>query len=285
MIVSYITPPSANAEPFYPMMEKQGVKVYFNSIHPDCDFIISTMPTGYFNLLQMFQKTFPEKPVIIYLWDMYKTIHVPPIKYDWAAHIDVLHRAKEIWCPSNEVVKRVGEEGVDNSKCKVIKTWARFFDYQDEIKDKRYILQPLRDYPNDKNFGWLKRACEELDIPLFETKNKLSEQDFQKVVAECSFICCEYHEASTGGLTLLEGYRLGKPVVITDSPYMGGRDYLQDKAIYFNDSSYEDFKSVIKETWENTPVLDLDECVKFTDQHPSLDQMVDNMIDRLKALI
>ena len=285
MIVSYITPPSANAEPFYPMMEKKGVKVYFNSIHPDCDFIISTMPTGYFHLLQMFQQTFPEKPVIIYLWDMYKTIHSPPIKYDWAAHINVLHKAKEIWCPSNEVIKRVEEEGVDSSKCKLIKTWARFFDYGGEVVDKRYIYNPLRDYPADKNFGWLTRACKELDIPLYESKKKLSEQEFQKAIAECSFMCCEYHEASTGGLTLLEGYRLGKPVIISDSPYMGGRDYLQDKAIYFNDESYEDFKSVIKETWENTPVLDLDECIRFTDQHPSLDQMVDNMIDRLKALI
>ena len=284
MIVSYITPPSANAEPFYPMMEKKGVKVYFNSIHPDCDFIISTMPTGYFHLLKMFHETFPEKPIIIYLWDMYKTIHKPPFKYDWQAHIDILHKAKEIWCPSNEVIKRVAEEGVDNSKCKLIKTWARFFDYDGEIVDKRYILQPLRASTNDKNYGWLKKAAEELNIPVFESKNRLSEEEFQRAIAECSFMCCEYHETSTGGLTLIEGYNLGKVSVVSDSPYEGVRDYLGDKAIYFNDDSYEDFKSVIKETWENTPVPDLQECREFCRNHPSLDDMVDAMVKRLYAL-
>lgn len=284
MIVSYITPPSANAEPFYPMMEKKGVKVYFNSIHPDCDFIISTMPTGYFDLLRMFHEAFPEKPIIIYLWDLYKTIHQPPVKYDWRGHFDILNKATEIWCPSNEVIKRVGEEGIDNSKCKLIKTWARFFDYDGEIVDKRYILQPLRAYPNDKNYGWLKRATQELGIPVFESKNKLSEEDFQKAIAECSFMCCEYHETSTGGLTLIEGYNLGKVSVVSDSPYEGVRDYLGDKAIYFNDNSYEDFKSVIKETWENTPVLNIKECREFCKNHPSLDDMVSAMVERLHVL-
>ena len=108
--------------------------------------------------------------------------------------------------------------------------------------------------------------------------------DFRKTIAECSFMCTEYHETSTGGLTLLEGYRLGKPSVASDSPYEGVRDYLGDKAIYFDDNSYEDFKRVIKETWENTPKLDLKECEAYCATHPTLEETVDVMIGRLEAL-
>tara|TARA_R110000851_G_scaffold325460_1_gene493429 strand:- start:2061 stop:2936 length:876 start_codon:yes stop_codon:yes gene_type:complete len=284
MKICLSTPPSPNAEPWYPTFEKKGVKVYFNSVHPDCDFIISIAPTGYFHLLQMFHNTFPDIPMIIYLWDMYKTIWEPPIKYNWPKHIEYFKKAAEVWCPSNEVIKRAAEEGVDASKCKLIKTWARFFDYKGEVVDKRYILQPVRSYPNDKNHGWLKRAAAELNIPVFESQNKLSDKEFQKVIAECSFMCCEYHEMSTGGLTLLEGYNLGKVSVVSDSPYEGVRDYLGDRAIYFNDDSYEDFKATIKDVWDNTPVLDRKECEDFCRQHVTLDQMVDQMIERLEEL-
>ena len=97
-------------------------------------------------------------------------------------------------------------------------------------------------------------------------------------------MCCDYHETSTGGLGLLEGYNLGKVSVVSDSPYEGVRDYLGDRAIYFDDNSYEDFKRVIKETWENTPKPDLNECRDFCKQHPTLEQNVDAIIDRLKLL-
>ena len=221
---------------------------------------------------------------MIYLWDIYKTIWEPPIKYDWPKHIQYLKNAAEVWCPSNEVILRATEEGVAKEKCHLLKTWARFFEYEGEIIDKRYIYNPLRAYPNDKNFGWLKRACAELNIPLYESRNQLPESEFQKTIAECSFMCCEYHEASTGGLTLIEGYRLGKPVVVSDSPYMGARDYLGDKAIYFNDNSYEDFKATIQTTWENTPVLDVKTCREHADTIPTLEAMVEQMIERLTLL-
>ena len=285
MRISLLTPPSPNAEPWYPAMESKGIKVDFNSVHPDCDFIVSTMPTGYMHLLEIFHNTFPDKPIIIYLWDLYKTIWTPPFRNDWKKHIEYLKKAEEIWCPSNEVIKRVAEEGVDPKKCKLIKTWARFFDYkEEEIVDKGYILQPMRPYPNDKNFGWLKQACNELEIPLIEPNHSLTEDAFRKVIAECTFMCTEYHEASTGGLTLLEGYKLGKPVVISDSEYMGAQDYFENKAIYFNDNDYEDFKRVIKETWNNTPKLNLKECEKFCNSHPSVSDMVDKMIERLEHI-
>tara|TARA_Y100000310_G_scaffold343167_1_gene449597 strand:+ start:945 stop:1802 length:858 start_codon:yes stop_codon:yes gene_type:complete len=283
MKISLITPPSQNVEPWLPVFQSKGVDVLKNSIDPHCDFILCT-GQAYIQGLEQFHNLYPSIPMINYTWDFYKTVWEKPNGYDWSKYLDYLHKCVELWCPSTEVVLRLKEEGIDTSKCSIIKTWARFFDYEGEITDKRYILNPLRPYVIDKNFGWLSRACSELQIPLVESNHKLSESQFQKVIAECSFICCEYHEASTGGLTLLEGYRLGKPAVVSDSPYMGACDYFGDKAIYFDDNSYEDFKNTIKRVWENTPRLDRNECIQFTNSIPSLENMVDTMISRLHAL-
>ena len=89
---------------------------------------------------------------------------------------------------------------------------------------------------------------------------------------------------STGGLTLLEGLKHGKPAVASDSEYEGARDYLGQMGIYFKDNSYEDFKQTIKETWENTPKLDMARCRAHCEAHVSKDQYVDNMIERMRKL-
>jgi len=286
MKISLITPISQNIEPLIPVFESKGVKVYKNAIHPECDFIIGTGQV-YIQLMEMFHQAFPNIPLINYTLDFYKNVwEIPnPHGYDWNKYKEYLHKCTELWCLSNEVITRMEEEGIDTKKCQLMRIWARFFEYEGEIVDKRYILQPMRPYPYDKNYGWLKRACSELNIPLVEPNHKLPEREFQKVIAECSFLCTEYHEASTGGLTLLEGHRLGKPVVISDSKYMGAQDYFGDRAIYFNDNNYEDFKKTIKDVWENTPVLNREECIKFTDTIPSVDSLVDKMISRLNELL
>jgi len=286
MRISLITPPSKNIEPWVPVFESKGVTVHLNSIHPECDFIVNTTQATV-GLLDIFHKTYSKIPIISYMLDFYKSVWTAPNPhgYDWHKYKEYLHKSMEIWSISNEGILRMEEEGIDTNKCKFMKIWARFFDYEDPIEDKRYILNPLRPYVADKNFGWLKRACEELNIPLVETKNNMSTSEFQKVIAECSFMCCEYHEMSTGGLTLLEGHRLGKVSVISDSPYQGGRDYLGDRAIYFNDNSYEDFKNTIKEVWENTPTLNRKECEDYCNNHPTLEDTIDIILERLKHLI
>jgi len=286
MRISLITPPSQNIEPLIPVFESKGVKVYKNSIHPDCDFILNTSCASV-QMLEDFSRLFPNIPFINLVLDLYATVWSSPNPhgYQFEKYKEYIKKSIEVWPISSSVHKRMLEYGIDPEKIKTLLIWARFFEYNGEVKDERFIFNPLRPYPSDKNLGWLKRACSELQIPLYESNHKLSEENFQKVIAECSFMCCEYHEASTGGLTLLEGYRLGKPVIVSDSKYMGAQDYFGDKAKYFNDNSYEDFKNTIKNTWENTPKLNRDECVKFTDSIPSKEVMVDNMIDRLNALL
>jgi len=285
MRISIVTPPSQNVEPLIPVFESKGVKVDHNGIHPDTDFILMTTQAG-LELVHMFHGTFPGIPIVSLTLDFYKTVWTAPNPhgYNWQLYKDYLKKCKELWCISNEVIIRMGEEGIDIKKCKLMKMWARFFDYNNEIKDDRYILKTIRPYVADKNYGWLERACQELDIPLKTPNHGASEEQYRKLIAECSFMCTDYHETSTGGLGLLEGYKLGKASVISDSVYEGARDYLGDRAIYFSDDSYEDFKRVIKETWDNTPQLDISECENFCKQHPTIEDNVKFMIERLNYL-
>ena len=283
MKISLITPPSQNIEPLIPEFESKGITVIKNNASADCDFIINTSCASV-GLLDILHKKFPNVPIINLVLDFYKSVWTCPNPhgYDFELYKKYMSISKELWCLSEEVVLRMKEEGI-KTKCKVIRIWARLFEYQNEIIDKRYILQPMRAYKCDKNFQWLKKACIELQIPLAEPNHQFSESKLQQAIAECSFIVCEYHEASTGGLTLLEGYRLGKPVVISNSKYMGARDYFGDKAIYFDDSSYEEFKKTIKQTWDNTPKLDVTECRNHTDKFTK-ENMVSKMIEQMKEL-
>ena len=282
MKISLIKPSSMNINPWVDEFERQGVEVLDGIITPDCDFLIGASHSQTHRIKAM-HEMYPDIPMINYNWDMYEWIWKNSLGYDWPGYGELLKKSIEVWCPSEEVILRAEEFFNCGHNHKVIKTFARLFDYDSEVRDGRYIYQPMRDYELDKNYGWLRKACSELNIPLIETHHKLSERDFQKMIAECSFLVCDYHEASTGGLTLIEGYRLGKPVIVSDSKYMGARDYFGDRAIYFNDNSYEDFKQTIKETWEDTPVLDINECVEFTNQY-TLDKMIKSMIDRLNIL-
>ena len=285
MRISFITPLSQNVEPLIPVFEAKGVKVHKNHLHPDCDFIIGT-GQAYIHLMEFFHQTCPEIPLINLTLDFYKTVWTAPNPhgYDWHKYKEYLNKCVELWWLSNEVILRMGEEGIDTDKCLMMKIWARFFEYDGEVFDNKYIFNPIRPYVCDKNYGWLKRACTELGIRLDEPNHNLSEKEFQKMIAECSFMCTEYHETSTGGLTLLEGYKLGKVSVVSDSPYEGASDYLGDRAIYFDDNSYEDFKRVIKETYENTPELDRKDCEEFCAAHPTIEDMVDSMIERMEHL-
>lgn len=280
MKISLVTSNSVNLNPWIPEFKKQGIEVLVNSIDSECDFIVCAT-NSQLSRLKHFHKHYPNIKIICYAWDLYEWIWTHPRGYDWKGFGDFLKKSVEIWVPSEEVALRAEEYFGVGDKCQTIHTFARFFEYQGEIKDKRYVYQAMRNYEADRNYGWLRKACSELSIPLYESHHKLSERQFQKTIAECSFLVTEYHEASTGGLTLLEAYRLGKPVLISDSKYMGARDYFGDKAFYFEDGNYENFKSKLKDLWDNTPSLDIEKCREYTDTF-SIEAMVSKMIERLR---
>lgn len=109
------------------------------------------------------------------------------------------------------------------------------------VHDGGYALCCLRDIP-DPMLGVFERCCEDLGIPWRNTKHEVTYEEYQRAVAGCRFLVSPLHELSTGGLSLMEGHRLGKPVLLNDSPWHGGRDYFGDRASYFKDGDEEDLK-------------------------------------------
>ena len=248
-----------------------GHEVVYNECDESFDILFGATIGEQFKLVGLHRDN-PSVPMVNYNWDVYewafRTWPTAIFPYDLNCYTWLLHESKSVFCPSMSVVHRNKEFfDIPHEKSKVVKSFARQLDIKPEqVRDDRFVYMPLRQIP-DRNLGWFERAVKELDIPFLLTDKKLSEEDYADKIASCSFLVCPWFEASTGGLSLLEGHKVGKPVLVSDSKYMGAADYFGGRANYFRHDSYEDFKAKIKELWDNTPVLDLEDCSSFCEEY------------------
>lgn len=281
MKISIIKPNSVNVDPWIPEFEKRGVTVLENYVDDTTDFIIGASHSQSHRILSEINNR-PNIKLINYNWDLYPWVVEENIN-EWQLYGYLLSKSVEVWAPSSEVVVRTNEiYGKDVAdKSVVIKTFARFFETSTPVTDKRYVYNPLRNYYKDPNYGWTEKACNILDIPLQKSEHRLSETEFQEKILGSTFLVCEYYEASTGGLTLLEGFYHGKPVLISDSPYMGASEYFGDKAHYFKHDNFDDFLNKINTMWNNTPTVNENDRKQISEEL-SLDRMVDKMLSRLR---
>ncbi|HBZ40000.1 MAG TPA: hypothetical protein DEO59_16560 [Balneola sp.] len=256
--------------------------ILVDKISDDCDFLIGWSVTQ-MDKIEKLHKQCPNVPMINYNWDIYKWVWTTPRdgEYDFKRYGELLKKSIEVWCPSESVVKR-NKEYFNIKKNHIIKTSAQFFEAKGQVRDRHYALNAMRDMP-DKTLHWFKKACEALDIPYQETNKRLSWEAYKEVVQNCSFVVCPMYEASTGGLTLLEAYRLGKPVLMSNSYYQGGQDYFGDKAEYFQYDSYSNFKAKLKDMWENPRKVNIEDAIIFTDQYTP-EKMAESVLNRLKEL-
>jgi glycosyltransferase involved in cell wall biosynthesis len=215
---------------------------------------------------------YPNVAMTNYNWDVYEWAYKnwPSniFPYDLKNYHALLERSASVICPSMSVVYRNEEFfNISREKSKVVKSFARQLEITPkQVRDDRFVYMPLRQIP-DRNLGWFEKAVKELDIPFLLTDKKLSEEEYTDKIASCSFLVCPWFEASTGGLSLLEGYAVGKSVLVSDSRYMGAADYFGDRANYFKHDNYEDFKICLSRLWDNTPTLDLDDCKEFSEEY------------------
>jgi hypothetical protein len=188
--------------------------------------------------------TVAKKADIIYVWDFYPW---RPAGFDWGTHLKNLRVAKDIWVPSESVQLRLRELGLDSF---IIKTGVDVYDI--ETSDGGYVLDPVRYYPLPQK-TWVEEACAELGIPCIHSEHQYTQNEFRNLIANCTFMTCAFEEASTGGLSLMEGLWNGKVSLVSDSQYMGARDYIGEMGYYFKWDSYEDLKTKIKELWQSRP--------------------------------
>lgn len=216
-------------------LKEYDIEVLINECHSDCDLLVSINGLSHYRGFEEIRKTFPHIKTVMYVWDLY-----PWTQY--AEGRDSLREYSRVWVPSNEVLLRLKElYNVDVNKCKVIKAYAEIFEAgKDQIKNNNFAYHPVRAY-KDPNIGFTDLACNITNIPMIRSEHKLTYEEYKDQVLSCSFLVTEYHEASTGGLTLLEGYYHGKDVLLSDSIYQGGRDYFGERAFYFKDGDVDDF--------------------------------------------
>lgn len=205
----------------------------------------------YFEYVQEALKDF-DIPVAHYNWDLYP-FNIENVRDDadygdkWRRYIEELKtRRGTIIVPSQCTVNRtteyVGKPSV------VVKSSVRTFTHP--VRDGGYVLNCMRGYP-DPNKTAVEDACKELRLPFINTGNNLPWNDYKEAVANCRFIVSAQYEASTGGLSALEAYALGKRVLLSNSPRHGGVDYFGSRARYFRWDDKESLKYMIDKMYNH----------------------------------
>jgi glycosyltransferase involved in cell wall biosynthesis len=224
----------------------------------------------------------PDVPLFCYNWDCYEWVWSNPRQgeYDYNQYGELLKRATEIWVPSRCTGLRTSEWWKLNN-WRVILSSAPYWDYEN-IRDDGYALCCLREIP-DPWWGEFEKACEYLDIPYKMTKHEVEWEEYQDLVAGCRFICAPLHELSTGGLSLLEAYYLGKPVLINDSQWNGGVDYFRGRANYFDGSTNTSLKLGLQELHEDPFANMPHDYREYVANNFSNQRMIDNMLERIRV--
>lgn len=225
-------------------------------------------------------REFAKARLYCYNWDTYEWVWTRPRpgEYDYRRYGELLKQANEVWVPSRCTGLRTQQWwGIDNWR--VILSSCPKWDYPN-VRDDGYVLCTLRPIP-DPWWGAVEKACDQLGIPYQMTLHEQSFDAYQNAVAGCRFLVSPLYELSTGGLSLLEGYRLGKPCLLNDSPWHGGRDYFGKRAEYFPHGQFEMFKQALQRMYDRPPQVDREECRRWVDETFADDIMVEEMLCRI----
>lgn len=208
----------------------------------------------------------PHSQLYCYNWDVYewvwtrpRTQETPgtPAFLDYRKYGELLRRAREVWVPSDCTGRRTTQwYGLTNWRR--ILAWAEPWEATN-VRDDGYALCCLREIP-DPWWGVFERCCEELKIPYKTTLHELGRDEYRNAIEGCRFICAPLYELSTGGLSLLEAYYHSKPVLLSNSPWNGARDYFvkdECRAAFFvydqsNPTDDRHFKQMLRFMYDDT---------------------------------
>lgn len=220
-----------------------------------------------------------QKPLAVYCWDYYKWAHeghTAAAGFNWKAYEQLLAQADVVIVPSAAQQLRLKQLLKIDSI--VVPSGVRRFD--EEPHDGGYILDPLRYYP-DENRDWAIEAAATLNIPIVHSEHGYEEGEWRRLVAGCTFMTSCVREASTGALTLAEGLWMGKASLVSNSPYMGARDYVGDFGFYFQ---YDDFESLVEKMgamWRRRVTVPIGPARAWMDRELSYDVMAKRIYETL----
>jgi len=222
-------------------LEKLGHTILKNDCDKDCDVVIIKSIIKMRDAWKV-RKMFPKIPMINYNWDVYSwAINNPrPNEYDYDSYKKLCEESLEVWVPSEAVRRSI--QNVWDMDTRVMKSYFPTVPFSVPATGD-YAFQGLRINP-DPHMDWFERACKETGTPYKMTNPDfpLPEDEYRPLLANAKIMVSPIYEMSTGGMFLFEGAIWEKPILASNSPYMGVVDYLGDSIAYFQWDDFEDFK-------------------------------------------
>tara|TARA_R110000824_G_scaffold172434_1_gene350281 strand:- start:16586 stop:17470 length:885 start_codon:yes stop_codon:yes gene_type:complete len=256
----------------------------FPRVTPDA---IVMMGVGAMRETEALILAFPNVPLFVYHWDCYSwTFTNPrPGEYDYKKYAELLRRAVEVWVPSATTRDQAMRYwSLPRHKFRRIHSAAPTWKPK-RVIDNRYLLCCLRELP-DPMWSAFEDICKRREIPYLMTGHEYNFEDYKKAVAECSGIVSHMNELSTGGLSILEAYAIGKPVLLNGHSLHGGRDYLGGRARYFY--GIEDFEKQLVSMYKIPETVSPDSwdwvATEFSDARmiQRIAYRIENRIERMK---
>lgn len=257
-----------------PEMRRHGVSLHSEfgerEIHR-CDLVFAGGWKAY-ELTRRLRKLHPGLPIVHYNWDLYpfqvnertdprtdrtRRARPTPNATRWAEYVEHLRNdVTEVWVPSSGVIRRTHEYCGSHVRCKVLLCNVFLWEPPSEVSFPEpwllaapYVMDVMREYTGEPMVGAVSRACGREGIPCVAKNHRLTWDEFRYVVSHASLLVSSYNEASTGGLTLLEGYAHGVPVLLSDSPMQGANEYFpegQPNVHRFRAGDEEDLRVMIE---------------------------------------
>lgn len=139
--------------------------------------------------------------------------------------------------------------------CEIILSGTNLWEPTD-VKDGGFAYCPLRRIP-DRWRDQFTVSCHRLGIPFIHSDHNLPVEEYRRNIEQCRFLVNHFWEASTGGLSQLEAFAVGKPILAHNSPWNGAADYLGgvDGFYQFNAGSVRDFERRLTLMYSNPKVL------------------------------
>lgn len=216
----------------------------------------------------------PALPVVHYNWDLYPHVVKTSKDQDWGSYLADLKTAAKVLVPNDGTARRTTEfVGVGATVVPApVKVW--------DVPHKKpagvpepytYLLDVMRSYPWDRSAGVAERVCKRLGIPLVQTLTTRPWDEFRWLAAHATALLSACDEASTGGLSLLEGYAHGAPVILNNSPMNGAGEYFGDRATYFDHTRRieQAMETTILEFSKSTRMIDRREQRKWVESNYS----------------
>ena len=231
------------------------------------------------------QKRFSNRKHYTYIFDLHATVLFDPRGYDWASLKSLAGNSDYcITVAEGQKQRIIDIFNISPDKIDVVKCYAVLFN--SKISDEDYIFQPLRWYDYDPHNNWVQAACGILGIPYkisakIKGNTGMGRKEYEETLAKCSFIVSPYWEHGSGGMSSIEAYNLGKPVLYSDSYYNAGHEYLGDRADYFK-PDFDSFMSKISDLWCNRPKYDIGDCREFCKENYSINRMAKEISEILK---